>query len=188
MGLLVQTVAHSPYAKNTLVVIIEDDSQDGADHVDSHRATIYFVGPYVKKHAVVSTRYSQPNVLRTIEDILGTEHINLNTYYAAPMADVFDITSSGNWNFNAVASTLLKLTTLGLDQEKTEFAAGPDLKPTHNAQYWAEKTRGFDFSGEDRVPAELYNKILWEGLKGTPAPTAKTSFSKVGSEKETDDN
>jgi hypothetical protein len=45
--------------------------------------------------------------------------------------------------------------------------AGPDLKPTHNAKYWAAKTRGFDFSGEDRVPADLYNRILWEGLKGT---------------------
>jgi hypothetical protein len=179
--LLVQTVAHSPYAKDTLIIIIEDDSQDGADHVDSHRATTYFVGPYVKQHRVVSTRYSQPNVLRTIEDILGTEHLNLNTYYARPMADVFDTTSSGKWTFNAVASTLLKLTTLGLHSEKVEFAAGPDLKPTHDAQYWAEKTRGFDFSQEDRVPAELYNKILWEGLKGTAAPVTETDKETGGS-------
>jgi hypothetical protein len=91
VGLLVQAVAHSPYANDTLIIIIEDDSQDGADHVDSHRATTYLVGPYVKHDAVVSTRYSQPSVLRTIEDIFGTEHINLNTYYARPMADVFDI-------------------------------------------------------------------------------------------------
>jgi DNA-binding beta-propeller fold protein YncE len=172
VGLLVQAVAHSPYAKDTLVIIIEDDSQDGADHVNSHRATTYFVGPYVKKHAVVSTRYSQPSVLRTIEDIFGTEHINLNTYYARPMADVFDIHSSGKWTYQAVASTLLKSTTLGLDPKTTEFAMGRELKPTHDARYWAEKTRGFDFSEEDRVPAELYNKILWEGLKGTAAPVA----------------
>jgi hypothetical protein len=97
---------------------------------------------------------------------------------------VFDTRSRGKWNFDAVASTLLKLTTLELDPSKIQFAAGPDLKPTHDAQYWAEKTRGFDFSAEDRVPAELYNKILWEGLKGTPAPAAKTSFLK--SDKETD--
>ena len=170
VGLLVQAVAHSPYAKDTLVIIIEDDCQDGADHVDSHRATTYFVGPYVQQHAVVSARYSQPNVLRTIEDILGTEHINLNTYYARPMADVFDIKSSGDWTFNAVASTLLKLTTLGLDAKTTVYAKGPDLKPTHDADYWAAKTSAFDFSAEDRVPTELYNKILWEGLKGTAAP------------------
>jgi len=184
VGLLVQAVANSPYAKDTLVIIIEDDCQDGADHVDSHRATTYFVGPYVKKHAVVSTRYSQANLLRTIEDILGTEHLNLNTYYARPMADAFDTKSSGKWTFKAVASTLLKSTTLGLDPTKMEFASGADLKPTHGAQYWAQKTRGFDFSAEDRVPADLYNKILWEGLKGTAAPAAKTRFSKV----ETDDD
>jgi hypothetical protein len=138
----------------------------------------------VKQHAVVSTRYSQTNLLRTIEDILGTEHINLNTYYARPMADVFDITSSGSWTFNAVASTLLKSTTLGLDPKTTNFASGRTLKPTHNAQYWAAKTRGFDFSAEDRVPADLYNKILWEGLKGKTAPAVKTRFLKV----DADDN
>ena len=195
VGLLVQTVANSPYAKDTLIIIIEDDSQDGADHVDSHRATTYFVGPYVKQHAVVSTRYSQPNVLRTIEDIFGTEHINLNTYYARPMADVFDIKSSGKWTFSAVASQLLNpvLTSatsqggLGLDPKTVQFAAGPNLRPTHDAQYWAEKTRGFDFSGEDHVPTELYNKILWEGLKGTPAPATKTRFSKT-SEMDGDDD
>jgi DNA-binding beta-propeller fold protein YncE len=194
VGLLVQTVANSPYAKDTLIIIIEDDSQDGADHVDSHRATTYVVGPYVKQQAVVSIRYSQPSVLRTIEDIFGTEHINLNTYYARPMADLFDIQSSGKWAFKAVASTLLTpiLTTdiskggLGLDPTKVEFAAGPQLKPTHDAQYWAEKTRGFDFSGEDRVPAELYNKILWEGLKGTVAPATKTRFSKTDADDDDD--
>ena len=181
-------MANSPYASNTLIIIIEDDSQDGADHVDSHRATTYVVGPYVRKNTVVSTRYSQPSVLRTIEDILGTEHINLNTYYTRPMADVFDIKSSGAWTFTAVASTLLKQTTLALAQRdnKVQFAAGPDLKPTHNAKYWAAKTRGFDFSGEDRVPAQLYNKILWVGLKGKAAPAAKTRFLRVDADMDKD--
>jgi len=78
------------------------------------------------------------------------------------------------------------LTTLGLDPNKVEFAAGPDLKPTHDAQYWAEKTRGFDWSGEDRVPAELYNRILWEGLKGTPAPVAHTTSPVVAGDKDKD--
>jgi len=67
-----------------------------------------------------------------------------------------------------------------------EFASGPDVKPSHDVQYWAEKTRNFDFSGEDPVPAELYNKILWEGLKGTAAPAAKTRFSKVETDEDKD--
>jgi len=185
VGLLVQAVANSPYAKDTLIIITEDDSQDGADHVDSHRTTTYFVGPYVKKHAVVSTRYSQPNLLRTIEDIFGTEHINMNTYYARPMADAFEIESPRKWTFQAVASTLLKSTTLGLPTT-TQFAAGPDLKPTHDAQYWAGKTGGFDFSQEDRVPAALYNKILWEGIKGTPAPAVVSHISTTDDDKDGD--
>ncbi|HXY26382.1 MAG TPA: hypothetical protein VEI73_17145 [Candidatus Acidoferrum sp.] len=78
------------------------------------------------------------------------------------------------------------MTTLGLDPNKVEFAKGPDLKPTHDVKYWAAKTRGFDFSGEDRVPAELYNKILWEGIKGTAAPVAKTSVLKVDDDKDKD--
>jgi hypothetical protein len=175
----VLTADHTKSSSSTLFQAPRARRARNCNTVDSHRATTYFVGPYVKQHAVLSTRYSQTNLLRAIEDILGTEHINLNTYYARPMADVFDITSSGSWTFNAVASTLLKPTTLGLDPTKVEFASGRNLKPTHNAQYWAAKTRGFEFSAEDRVPADLYNKILWVGLKGKAAPVAKTRFLKV---------
>jgi hypothetical protein len=96
------------------------------------------------------------------------------------MADVFDIRSSDKWSFDAVALTLLKLTTLGLDPTKVKFAAGPNLRPTHEAQHWADKTHLFDFSAEDRVPAALYNKILREGLKGTPAPAVQSDNEKDG--------
>ena len=107
LGLLVQAVANSRYASDTLIIITEDDVQDGPDHVDSHRGPALVVGPYVKQGVVVSTRYSQVSVLRTIEDILGTEHLNLNTAFQRPMADVFDIHSDGKWTFAAEASTVL---------------------------------------------------------------------------------
>jgi YVTN family beta-propeller protein len=58
VGRVIDAVAHSPYAGNTLIFVLEDDAQDGPDHVDAHRSTAYIVGPYVKKHAVVSTRYT----------------------------------------------------------------------------------------------------------------------------------
>src|SRR4029077_19360319 len=112
LGRLVETVAHSRYAADTLIIVTEDDVQDGPDHVDSHRGTAYVVGPYVKQGAVVSTRYSQVNALRTIEDVLGTQHINLNTAFQRPMADAFDIRSSGRWTYAAEASTVLATTTL----------------------------------------------------------------------------
>lgn len=173
VGRLVEAVAHSPYAANTVIIVTEDDCQDGPDHVDSHRATTYVVGPYVKKGALVNTRYSQVNVLRTIEDILGTQHINLNTAYQRPMTDVFDIHSSGAWNYNATASTVLKTTTLALSGADGEvrFAQGPDVRPKHDAAYWDRVTAGFNFKEADQVPPGKYNRVLWSGIKGkTPYP------------------
>lgn len=182
-GKLIETVAHSQrYANNTLVIVIEDDSQDGPDHVDSHRSTAYVAGPYVKQGAVVSTHYTQLSVLRTIEDILGTEHMNLNTRYTRPMTDVFDTKQSPVWTFNAVASTVLQGTGLQLTLKDlgAKYAEGPVVKPTHDAAYWTEATRGFDFSHADRVPAALFNKVLWEGLMGDkPYPTPHSLYQNV---------
>jgi DNA-binding beta-propeller fold protein YncE len=179
VGLLVQAVSQSPYAEDTLILITEDDCQDGPDHVDSHRATTYIVGPYVKQGAVVSTHYSQVNALRTIEDVLGTEHLNLNTASQRPMTEVFDLRSSGRWSFTAEASTVLKTTQLvanagGLG---ARFARGPDVRPRHDAAYWAKATEGFDFSEADRAPPARFNEVLWKGLMGgKPYPhTARTA-------------
>jgi hypothetical protein len=179
LGLLVEAVANSPYAASTLIIVTEDDVQDGPDHVDSHRGTAFVVGPYVKQGAVVNTRYSQVNALRTIEDVLGTKHINLNTAFQRPMAEVFDVSSSGHWTYAAVASTVLKGTSLALHGVK--FAAGPDIKPQHDAAYWTKITAGFDFSEADQVPVAQFNKVLWAGLMGHkpyPALRGQTSRTK----------
>ena len=164
VGKLVEAVAHSPYADDTLIVVTEDDCQDGPDHVDSHRATTYMVGAYVKKNAVVSTHYSQVNVLRTIEDIFAAPHMNLNTAYQSPMTDVFDIKAAPAWTYTAEASTVLATTSLDLGG--TALAAGPAVKPGHDATYWAKATAGFDFSRADEVPPTLFNQVLWRGMKG----------------------
>jgi YVTN family beta-propeller protein len=186
IGRVLEAVAHSPYANNTVIIVTEDDSQDGPDHVDSHRSTTYVAGAYVRRNAVINTRYNQVSVLRTIEDILGTPHINLNTAYQPPMTDVFDTTLSGSWTYNAVASTILKTTSLALAKIRVQFAEGPDILPRHDAAYWANATRGFDFSAEDRVPVALMNKILWEGtMEGTPYPTNRSGV-KMGSANHTD--
>jgi len=182
VGRTLDLLAHSRYASDTLVVVLEDDAQDGGDHMDAHRSTAYVVGPYVKKRAVVSTRYSTVNMVRTIEDVLGLEHLNLNTAYQRPMTDVFDISKGRGWTYNAVASTVLKTTTLaqwegGPTGGKIEFAEGPDLQPTHTAAWWSKQTRGFDWSSEDRVPADLFNEVVWEGMKGSqPYPTVRTGI------------
>jgi YVTN family beta-propeller protein len=179
LGLLVEAVANSPYAASTLIIVTEDDVQDGPDHIDSHRGPAFVVGPYVKQGAVVHTRYSQVNALRTIEDLLGTQHINLNTAFQRPMAEVFDVHASGHWTYTAVASTVLKTTSLVVNDVK--FAAGTDITPQHDAAYWTKVTAGFDFSEADQVPVAQFNKVLWTGLMGDkpyPALRGQTSSTK----------
>jgi hypothetical protein len=176
-----QLVAHSQhYARDTLFIVLEDDAQDGPDHEDAHRGTAYVVGPYVKTNAVVSTRYSTVNAVRTIEDILGLEHLNLNTAYQRPMTDVFDIGASGYWDYEPLVSVYVKEANLPLaslaPDGKVQYAEGPaDPKPTHQAAWWTDRTRGFDWSSEDRIPTALFNQIIWNGMMGNvPYPVVRT--------------
>lgn len=173
VGRLVDYVAHSRFAGSTLIFVLEDDAQAGSDHMDVHRSTAYVVGPYVKHNAVVHTRYSTVNMLRTIEDVLGVDHLNLNDAYQGPMTDVFDLNQKTR-SFNAVALSVLRNAQVWLPDESVKFASGPQVTPTHDSGYWAAATRGFDFSGEDRVPADLFNRVQWEGLKGTPYPQVRS--------------
>jgi len=162
VGRLIQAVANSKYASNTLIFIVEDDAQDGSDHVDAHRSPAFVVGPYVKQGATVSTNYTTVNVLRTITDILGLNHLSLNDANAAPMTDAFDL-SKTTWSFTATASSLLKGTSLPIPSG-TQYAKA--AKPTHTAAWWAAKTKGFDFSVPDHLDTNAYNRILWAGLMG----------------------
>jgi YVTN family beta-propeller protein len=164
LGLLVEAVAHSRFASDTLIFVLEDDAQDGADHVDAHRGPAWVIGPYVKKGAVVSKRYTTVNVLRTITDVLGIDHLGMYDASQAPMTEVFDTSpANANWTYSATASSLLKPTALPFP-ERTVF--GPAARSPHSAGYWAALTRDFDFTQEDRLDAGKYNRLLWAGLKG----------------------
>jgi YVTN family beta-propeller protein len=167
---LIEKVAKSRYASDTLIFSIEDDSQDGPDHVDAHRTTAYVVGPYVKHGAVVSTYYTTVSMVRTIEDVLGLEHLNLNTATTRPMTDVFDLNQK-EWSFEARPSAVLADTQLPLSPEARHMAlAAPPVKIAHSAGYWAAKTKGFDFREEDRLDADAFNRIVWQGLMNSPYP------------------
>jgi DNA-binding beta-propeller fold protein YncE len=173
VGLVVQKIANSRYKNDTLIFVIEDDAQDGADHVDSHRSVAFVIGPYVKHNAVVSTPYTTVSMFRTIEDILGIPHQNLNDAIALPMADVFDERLLG-WTFTAVPSDLLYATTLPLPA----LAAGHQIRyPARDSAYWTKATVGMDFSLEDRIDFDRYNHILWEGLMGSkPYPAIRSGL------------
>src|SRR5208282_5359718 len=89
VGRLVEAVSNSPYWKDTAIFVVEDDAQNGPDHVDAHRSTVFVISPYTKSGAVVHTNYNSVNVVRTIEDILGVNYLGLNDANAVPMSDVF---------------------------------------------------------------------------------------------------
>jgi DNA-binding beta-propeller fold protein YncE len=174
VGLVVQTIANSIYKGNTLVFVIQDDSQNGGDHVESHRSIAFIAGPYVKQQALVSTSYNTVNFVRTIEEILKLAPLNLNDSTAQPMADAFD-TNQATWTYKATPSTYLCSTALPISCS----SAGLKIpKEKHSAAYWAKVTKGLDFSKEDRVDEDLYNRILWKGIMGNkPYPYPATPKS-----------
>jgi hypothetical protein len=173
VGLLVQKIANSIYANNTLIFVVEDDSQDAGDHVDSHRSVAYVAGAYVKQKALVSAQYNTINLVRTIEEVLGLPPMNLNDALARPMADIFN-TQPSRWSFTATPSAFLYGTGLPLPAKPASLIVP---KPTHNAEYWARVTKGMDFTSEDRMDFGDYNRILWKGLMGNkPYPAEPTGI------------
>jgi len=171
LGLVVEKIAHSPYKNDTLVFVVEDDAQDGPDHVEAHRTLAFVAGAYVRQRALVSERYTSVHVLKTIEDILGIEPLGLNDGSVEPMTAVFDRDAEA-WDYQAVVPAVLRTTKLPLPATTAERAAstgadeGRYARPRHDAAYWAAKTEGMDFSAEDRIDTPRFNRILWAGLMG----------------------
>jgi YVTN family beta-propeller protein len=92
LGLMIQTIADSPIWKNSLILVEEDDAQNGPDHVDATRTEALAVGPFVKRNTVVDDRYDQLSMLRTIELNLGLDPLNLGDAMAVPMFGIFSST------------------------------------------------------------------------------------------------
>jgi DNA-binding beta-propeller fold protein YncE len=171
IGMMVETVAKSPFAKDTLIITIEDDTTDGPDHVDAERTVALFAGPYIRQHSVVSKHYSTVNVVKTIEEVLGIQPISLNDALAAPMSDIFD-PSQDKWTYEAIIPKVLRSTQIPLPPE-----AHADIEyPSHPAAYWVKAMAGQNFSGPDRLDPITFNRALWRGLKGDrPYPAVNGS-------------
>jgi YVTN family beta-propeller protein len=89
LGRIVETISHSSVWKESLILVVEDDAQNGPDHVDATRTVALAAGPYVKRDAVVSDRYDQLSMLRTIELLLGLKSLNMSEQLAVPMFGIF---------------------------------------------------------------------------------------------------
>ena len=163
VGELVEYLSKSPVWKQSVIFILEDDAQNGPDHVDAHRSPVYIAGGYVKRHFVDHTMYSTTSVLRTMELILGI-----------PPMTQYDAAATAMWRCFSVDPDLSVFHSL---------PANIDLEDKNIAwNEMAKKSAGLDFTREDRIPENLFNEILWKGLKGInaklPAPS-RAAFVKA---------
>jgi len=150
VGEFVEYLSKSKVWKESVVFILEDDAQNGPDHVDAHRSPAYIAGGYVKRHFVYHTIYSTTSLVRTIELILGM-----------PPMSQYDAAATPMWRCFSSAPDLTSFTSL---------PANIDFNEKNTA--WnelAKKSAGFDFTKEDRVPDDLFNEVLWKGIKGMGA-------------------
>ena len=158
VGKMVEAITRSKVWGKFAIFIIEDDAQNGPDHVDSHRTPGLVISPYVKRKVVDSSMYSTVSMLRTIELLLGLPPMTQHDAAAPPMVNSFmakpDLTG-----FTAVASRI-------------------DLSSKNPAQgYGAALSANMDFSEYDRVDEDALNRILWHSIRGEntpyPAPTRR---------------
>ena len=147
LGRLVEAVSHSSFWGSTAIFAVEDDAQDGPDHVDGHRSTVFAISPYTQTGAVDPTFYSSVSVLRTMELILGVPPMTQFDAVATPMSAAF----SSNPNLRPY----------------TAVVPGVSLfaKNTFHSPMAAASLR-IDFSDPDLIPMRLMNRILWRAMHG----------------------
>ena len=172
VGLVVERIAGSRAAGSTLVFVIEDDAQNGTDHVDARRSVALVVGAYVRRGAVVSTRYTTVNVVRTIEAVLSLKPLGLNDALSAPMADLFDPTQA-RWTYRAQAADVLRATALPIAPDRFAPRIGAAC-PRRDAAWWTAAMAGQDFSREDHLDTDRFNAALWRGLGLGPEPARRS--------------
>jgi hypothetical protein len=180
IGLLAQKIAASRYKDDTLIFVIEDDAQDGPDHVDAHRSVGYVVGPFVKQGAVVSIRYATVNMIRTMEAVLGLAPSSFYSAVAEPMTAVFDL-NQASWNYQTVVPELLRSSTLPLPKATAEnslpltrrFIASAGDR--HTAAWWQKRLGDMDYDEEDKLDTPRFNRELWKGIMGSrPYPLERS--------------
>ncbi|MEO5683456.1 MAG: bifunctional YncE family protein/alkaline phosphatase family protein [Chitinophagaceae bacterium] len=172
VGMFIEHLSKSAIWKQSAVFVIEDDAQNGADHVDAHRSTAYLAGGFVKRSFVDHSMYSTSSMLRTIELILGM-----------PPMSQYDAAATPMWNCFTPAANLAPFVALpsNIDLMEKNIAMNE----------WQLRSEKFDLTKEDAVPDLEFNRVLWHGLKGSnipfPAPK-RAAFVKLKESKDDDDD
>ncbi len=162
LGMLVESLSRSRFWEDTIVIVLEDDAQDGADHVDSHRSLLFFAGGYAARGVVSHHAYATPNVLRTIELLLGIPPLSRRDAVAEPIAEALSETPDPS-PFEARVPDVLRSTKLPLPAKaRTEHVAFP----RGDAAYWGRATLGMRFDHEDMLDTRAFNAAIARGLLG----------------------
>jgi len=171
VGMLVDYLSKSPIWKESVVFVVEDDAQDGPDHVDAHRSPAFVAGGYVKRNFIDHTMYSTSSILRTIELILGL-----------PPMSQYDAAATPLWRCFAQSPNMVGFTQKALQYDINE------KNTAHTAMQ--RKSERLNFKKEDSNNDHEFTEILWKGLKGENAvvPTPKrAAFIKITEKSGEDD-
>lgn len=171
VGMFIEHLSKSTIWKESVVFILEDDAQDGPDHVDAHRSTAYVAGGFVKRNFVDHTMYTTSSMLRTIELILGLEPMSQYDAAAEPM-----------WRCFTSTPTLTPFITRALQVDINEKNKVENV--------WQRISEKLDFSKEDRAPDRLFTEVIWKAVKGehaiVPAPRRAAFFQPFNKTEEDD--
>jgi DNA-binding beta-propeller fold protein YncE len=157
LGRVVQALSNSPYWKDTVIFVVEDDAQAGPDHTDSHRAPFYAISAY-NRPGTVHRFINTTDVVAAIEDILGMGRLSKFDYFSRSLADIF-----------ASAPDFAPYDPIIPTQDLNE------KNPLDTAA--ARMSEGLDLSAPDRADDQLYNRILWLMLKGDTRPPVAQSHA-----------
>jgi YVTN family beta-propeller protein len=165
-GQIVEALSHSRFWPETCIFAIEDDPQNGWDHVSAFRTTAYVISPYTKRGQVVSTQYNQTSLLRTIELILGLPPMNQMDATATPMFDCFTMNQDLR-PFNAVSNNI------PLDELNPEprNVSNPLLRKN------AIRSARLPLEKVDQCPEDVLNRIIWHAMKGPETPYPEWAVS-----------
>jgi hypothetical protein len=159
LGRIVDLISHSSIWSSSAIFVVEDDSQDGADHVDAHRIPAGVYSPYAKPGAIVHTRYDFPSIIRTMELIMGMKPLGFQDAVATPMYDAFQGTAANAAPFTFVPAKINLL--------ETNPATGPGARAS------LALPRGLDEIPQDKMDALLWKSIHgWRAIPPPPGPNA----------------
>ena len=146
LGRIVETITKSQFWKESAIFVLEDDAQDGPDHVDAHRSVLLAISPYTRRKTVDSTMYTTSGVLRTIELILGMEPMSQYDTAATPLYSAFQQEPV--------------LANICIFPHKSHWTKR--MAPGFRHQ----RICGYNFKDPDRIPMRRLNEILWKSIKG----------------------